>query len=57
MKFDETTSGMSQSLRLLSALRNDQAGLNGIPSGAEAPVDFAGFMYGLKPVPFKAVKR
>jgi hypothetical protein len=22
------------------------------PSGAKAPVDFAGFMYGLKPVPF-----
>src|ERR1017187_9730577 len=28
-----------------------------IPSGAKAHVDFAGFMYGLKPVPFKTLTK
>jgi hypothetical protein len=27
------------------------------PSGAKARIDFAGFMYGLKPVPFTAKAR
>jgi hypothetical protein len=26
-----------------------------LPSGAKARVDFVGFMYGLKPVPFKTL--
>jgi hypothetical protein len=31
---------------------NKFAGKTRLPSGAKAHVDFAGFMYGLKPVPF-----
>jgi hypothetical protein len=32
---------------------NKLLGNTSIPSGAKAHVDFAGFTYGLKPVPFK----
>jgi len=51
----EIALGLVGATQAVEESRNSRAVDEKQPSGAEAPVDFTGLMYGLKPVPFKEI--